>query len=87
MGTKYNNKSTLSYYDFASISFYPTKIFSTYGDGGAVISKKKFKQDIEFLKNNGHSIKNKEIHHFLGFNSRLDTIHSIILNYKLKKLN
>jgi dTDP-4-amino-4,6-dideoxygalactose transaminase len=87
IGTKYNNKSTLSYYDFASISFYPTKIYSTYGDGGAIISKKKYKKDIEFLKNNGHSVKNKEIHRFLGFNSRLDTIHAIILSYKLKKLN
>ena len=40
LGTKFKNKSTISYYDYSFTSFYPTKVLSCYGDGGAVFLKK-----------------------------------------------
>ena len=82
-GSKYNNKSTISYYDFATTSFYPTKILSCYGDGGAI-----FLEEITTifrLKNNGHDLKNKSICHQIGINSRLDSIQALVLNDEITK--
>ena len=84
-GTLYKKNSTVSYYDYAITSFYPTKIFSCYGDGGAVFAKKNIKK-ITFLKNNGHSEKDKSICKVIGINSRLDSLQAYILNKKLLKL-
>lgn len=84
LGTKYNNKSSLDYYDFAISSFYPTKIISTYGDGGIIFLPKKFKNKFEMLKNNGHNLTDKTKCELLGINSRLDTIQAYILNHKIK---
>lgn len=86
LGTKFRNKSTISYYDFSFTSFYPTKVLSCYGDGGAVFSKKNVKK-LYLLKNNGHSFDDKSTCKELGINSRLDSIQAYILNSKLKKLN
>ena len=84
LGTEYNNKSSLDYYDFAISSFYPTKIISTYGDGGIIFLPKKFKNKFEMLKNNGHNLTDKTKCELLGINSRLDTIQAYILNHKIK---
>lgn len=81
-GTFYKKKSTISYYDFAITSFYPTKIFSCYGDGGAIFTKKKFKK-LNLLKNNGHTEFDKTTCKILGINSRLDSLQGYILNEKL----
>ena len=84
LGTEYNNKSSLDYYDFAISSFYPTKIISAYGDGGIIFLPKKFKNKFEMLKNNGHNLTDKTKCELLGINSRLDTIQAYILNHKIK---
>lgn len=84
-GTCYKKKSTISYYDLAITSFYPTKIFSCYGDGGAIFTKKKFKK-LNLLKNNGHTESDKTACKVLGINSRLDSLQGYILNEKLFKL-
>jgi len=84
LGTEYNNRSSLDYYDFAISSFYPTKIISAYGDGGIIFLPKKFKNTFDMLKNNGHNLADKTKCEILGINSRLDTIQAYILNYKIK---
>ena len=84
LGTEYNNRSSLDYYDFAISSFYPTKIISAYGDGGIIFLPKKSKNTLEMLKNNGHNLADKTKCEILGINSRLDTIQAYILNYKIK---
>lgn len=84
LGTEYNNKSSLDYYDFAISSFYPTKIISAYGDGGIIFLPQKFKNKFEMLKNNGHNLTDKTKCELLGINSRLDTIQAYILNHKIK---
>lgn len=84
-GTLYRKKSTVSYYDYAITSFYPTKIFSCYGDGGAIFAKKKINK-LALLKNNGHTKFNKSDCKVIGINSRLDSLQAHILNKKLPKL-
>lgn len=84
-GTYFKKKSTIAYYDYAITSFYPTKVFSCYGDGGAVFTKKKIK-NLTLLKNNGHSEADKSTCKVLGINSRLDSLQGYILNKKLFKL-
>ena len=85
LGTKFKNKSTISYYDYSFTSFYPTKVLSCYGDGGAVFLKKNLNK-LNLLKNNGHSFKDKSTFKELGINSRLDSVQAYILNNKLKYL-
>tara|TARA_B100000989_G_scaffold237840_1_gene184751 strand:- start:1495 stop:2604 length:1110 start_codon:yes stop_codon:yes gene_type:complete len=84
-GSKYNNKSTINYYDYAATSFYPTKILSCYGDGGAIFFKDNYKKVLR-LKNNGHDLKNKSNCYQIGINSRLDSIQALVLNDEINKL-
>ena len=86
-GAYYKNKTTVNYYDYSVLSFYPTKIYSCYGDGGALILNKKKLNKAILLKNNGHKLKKKENCYVLGINSRLDNIQAYILNNRLNKLN
>ena len=86
-GTFYKEKSSINYYDYSVMSFYPTKVFSCYGDGGALAMNKNKLKEAQLLKNNGHEIYNKEKCKVLGVNSRLDNIQAYILYEKLKKLH
>ena len=87
-GAKYNNKKVGSFGDAGCFSFYPTKNLGALGDGGAiVVNNLKLYKKLLSLRNYGSSLKNKKKYNFLGFNSRLDEIHAIFLNIKLKKLN
>lgn len=87
LGTYYKGKSSLDYYDYSVLSFYPTKILSAYGDAGMVFIKKSLKNKALLLKNNGHSIRNKSDCKILGINSRMDSLQAYILNNKLRNLN
>ena len=87
-GTLFHKKSTLNYYDYSVVSFYPTKIFSAYGDGGMIFTKKKNNlKKARIIRNNGHEIINKNNCKYLGFNSRLDSFQALILLMKLKNFN
>ena len=85
LGTEFNKKTSVDFYDYAISSFYPTKIISAFGDGGIIFTSKKSKDTLEMLKNNGHSLTDKTKCEVLGINSRLDTIQAYILNYKINK--
>lgn len=72
--------------DISTFSLYPGKNLGAYGDAGIITTNnKKIYKKIMLLRNLG-SIK-KFKHELVGLNSRLDTLQSIILNEKLKKLN
>lgn len=87
-GTKYCGISTVNYYDYSAISFYPTKILSCYGDGGLLIIKneKKFNKSL-LLKNNGHSLKDKNTCKVIGMNSRMDSLQAYIIDEKMNKFS
>lgn len=87
LGTLFKGKSSLDYYDYSVVSFYPTKILSAYGDAGMVFVNRKLKNKVLLLKNNGHSVKNKNDCKIIGINSRMDSFQAYILNNKLKELN
>ena len=73
--------------DFSSISFYPSKVLGAYGDGGAIICKKKYTNHIRCICNHGVNKEDKYNNNgisYLGRNSRLDTFQACIL---LKKMN
>ena len=71
--------------DISTFSLYPGKNLGAYGDAGIITTNSNFlNKKIRKIRNLGSE--KKFIHDTIGFNSRLDTIQAIILNYKLKNL-
>lgn len=95
-GATYKNKKCGSIGDVGCFSFYPTKIFGAYGDGGFISTNDEKLFDkmrrIRFLgmekkkMSSGHwNGKYYAVEH--GMNSRLDEVHAAILLKKLKYLD
>ncbi len=95
-GATYKNKKAGSIGDVGCYSFYPTKIFGAYGDGGFITTNNEKLFDrmrrIRFLgmekkkMSSGHwNGKYYAIEH--GTNSRLDEVHAAIMLKKLPYLN
>ena len=85
-GAKYEGKNLGGIGDIGCFSFYPTKNLGAYGDAGMVVTNDSQLADkIRMLRNYGQPQKN--VHSFLGINSRLDEIQSAILRVKLKFLD
>jgi len=95
-GATYFNKKAGSIGDIGCFSFYPTKIFGAYGDGGFISTNDKKLYDkmhrIRFLgmekkkMSSGHwNGKYYALEH--GTNSRLDEVHAAILLKKLEYLD
>ena len=81
-GATQNNKKSGSYTVMATTSFYPTKPFSCYGDGGAVFtSHDLLASKLRALRNHGQT--EKKHHQYLGINARFDTIQAAVLLAKL----
>jgi dTDP-4-amino-4,6-dideoxygalactose transaminase len=73
--------------DIGCLSFYPTKKLGGIGDGGMIITNKKWIADkIRLLRNHGSSPENKYFHEVIGENSRLDEIQAAVLRERLKHL-
>jgi aminotransferase EvaB len=84
-GALYKGRMAGSMGDVSSTSFYPTKILSTYGDGGMVMTQdEKTKDRIRRLRFYGMDERYFSIEN--GTNSRLDEIHAAILRKKLRHL-
>lgn len=81
-GAKYKGRYSCNLSTLATTSFFPSKPFGCYGDGGAVFTTdKKLAKKIRILKNHGQ---HKKYHHsIIGINSRLDSIQAAILSVKL----
>lgn len=95
-GATYKNKKAGSIGDMGCYSFYPTKIFGAYGDGGFITTNNDTFYDrmrrIRFLgmekkkMSSGHwNGKYYAVEH--GTNSRLDEVHAAIMLKKLPYLN
>lgn len=71
--------------DYAVFSFYPTKPLGSMGDGGMICCNKDDDYDF-FSKYKFYGQHNNNIE-FIGINSRMDEIQSMILNIKTKHFN
>ena len=81
----YNNKFAGTFGDFGCISMHPLKNLNIWGDGGFIIIKKKsMYKKMLLLRNHGLASRNKNL--IFGFNSRLDTIQSVVALHLLKKI-
>lgn len=71
--------------DASFFSFYPTKNFGGFGDGGGVVSKDKAIIDrVKVLRNYGSDYRYHNI--AMGYNDRLDEIQAGLLRVKLKHI-
>src|SRR5699024_1914886 len=85
-GATYKSQPVGSLGDAACFSFFPTKNFSTMGDGGIVTtSNQKLAEKIRKLR--VHGSQTKYHHDEIGYNSRLDENHAGILLASLPPLN
>ena len=85
-GAKYNDKFTGTIGDFGCYSFFPTKNLGCAGDGGMIVTGSSQRaKTLKKLRNHGGLMRN--VHEYVGYNSRLDEIQASILISKLKIIN
>lgn len=84
IGSSQGGKFAGTFGKIAAASFYPTKPFGAYGDGGAVMTADKvLAERVKILASHGKSNGRYE---FLGKNSRLDAVQAAVLLVKRKHL-
>ncbi len=67
-------------------SFFPSKVLGCFGDGGALFTDDpELAHKIKSLANHGQGVKYH--HHYVGLNSRLDTLQAAVLRVKLPLLD
>lgn len=72
--------------DIGTLSFYPSKNLSCFGDGGALTTNDDtLASKINTISNHGSN--EKYYHSSIGVNSRLDSIQAAVLDEKLKELD
>lgn len=70
--------------DMTAFSFFPSKTLGCYGDGGAVaVQDLEMAKYIRSIRVHG-AVKTRFDHHYVGLNSRLDSIQAAVLIEKLK---
>ncbi len=84
-GARYNGKRVGGHGDAVAWSFYPGKNLGALGDGGAITTNNpEIAERARILGNYGS--REKYVHEFRGFNSRLDPLQAAILSVKLRHL-
>ena len=82
-GSTYNNKTDSNLGNISTTSFFPSKPFGCYGDGGAVFTNNDdYAEKIKMLRVHGQNKRN--YHKHIGMGGRMDTIQAAILLAKLK---
>ena len=86
-GSLLDNRSSVSYGEMATTSFYPSKPLGSYGDGGAIFcDDDELAAALVSLRNHGVD-SNLSRYGRVGLNSRLDTLQAAVLLPKLEVLN
>lgn len=85
IGAYYKNIHAGTFGKISAFSVHPYKNLNALGDGGFIITNEKILYDkIKAYRN--HGIAGNNNIEFAGVNSRLDSVHAEVLNYRLKKL-
>jgi dTDP-4-amino-4,6-dideoxygalactose transaminase len=85
-GAKWNTRNITDFVDAATYSFYPGKNLGAYGDAGAVVTNNsQTAESVRMFADHGR--KDKYIHQFEGYSSRLDSLQASILSVKLAYLD
>lgn len=85
-GARYQDKLVGGFGHAACFSFFPTKNLGTMGDGGIVVtSDPAIASKIRKLRHHGSNA--KYYHDELGYNSRLDELHAMILLIALSRID
>jgi dTDP-4-amino-4,6-dideoxygalactose transaminase len=86
IGAEYRGEQAGSIGTIGAFSFYPTKNLGGFGDGGLITTNDgELAAKLRVLCN--HGMQPRYYHHFVGLNSRLDTLQAAVLNVKLPKLD
>ena len=86
IGAEYKGKRAGSMGLASCFSYYPTKNLGGFGDGGLITTNDaELAAKLRVLCN--HGMEPRYYHHFVGLNSRLDTLQAAVLNVKLPKLD
>lgn len=83
-GAHHDNLHPIGYHgDMVAYSFFPTKNFGCFGDGGALLGSI-YGEVVKSVLSHGASRSRKYYAERLGFNSRLDPLQAIVVHEKLK---
>lgn len=82
-GATYKGKRSCNLSAIATTSFFPSKPLGCYGDGGAIFTSDE-KLALKMRQIAVHGQNKKYYHHYVGVNSRLDTLQAAILLAKLE---
>jgi dTDP-4-amino-4,6-dideoxygalactose transaminase len=86
IGAEYKGRRAGGLGTLGAFSFYPTKNLGGFGDGGLITTNDaKLAAKLRVLRDHGQQP--RYYHHFVGINSRLDTLQAAVLEAKLTHLN
>jgi dTDP-4-amino-4,6-dideoxygalactose transaminase len=86
IGAEYQGKRAGSLGTMGALSFYPTKNLGGFGDGGMITTNDgELAAKLRVLRDHGQQP--RYYHHYVGVNSRLDTLQAAVLAVKLPHLD